>query len=164
MPSNYLESAKKQFNTYRSLGERAINQVDEEKLFWQYNSESNSIAIIVQHLSGNMISRWTNFLNEDGEKEWRKRDEEFEPLVTTKQELMEKWNAGWERLFKTLDDLTPADLEKTIYIRSEPLNAMDAINRQLAHYASHIGQIIFLGKMIVNERWISLSIPRKGSH
>lgn len=159
--NNYLESVKKQFNLYRSLGEKTIGQVDDDKLFWQYNSESNSIAIIVHHLWGNMLSRWTNFLTEDGEKESRNRDAEFEDVIKSKDELMLKWNTGWDCFFKALDSLNPEDLDKTIYIRKEPLTVMDAINRQLAHYSAHVGQIIFLGKMILDNRWVSLSIPRK---
>ena len=159
--NNYLESVKKQFDLYRSLGEKAIAQVDDDKLFWQYNSESNSIAIIVHHLWGNMLSRWTNFLTEDGEKPSRERDAEFENVIKTREEVMEKWNAGWECFFKALNSLNPEDLDKIIYIRQEPLTVMDAINRQLAHYSSHVGQIIFLGKMILDDRWVSLSIPRK---
>ncbi|MEP6627788.1 MAG: DUF1572 family protein [Ginsengibacter sp.] len=159
--NNYLESVKKQFSLYRSLGEKAISQVDDDKLFWQYNPESNSIAIIVHHLWGNMLSRWTNFLTEDGEKTSRDRDSEFEDVIKSKADLLEKWNAGWECLFTALSSMHPEDLDKTVYIRKEPLTVMDAINRQLAHYASHVGQIIFLGKMILNDRWVSLSIPRK---
>ena len=159
--NNYLESVNKQFDLYRSLGEKAIAQVDDDKLFWQYNSESNSIAIIVHHLWGNMLSRWTNFLTEDGEKPSRERDAEFENVIKTREEVMEKWNAGWECFFKALNSLNAEDLDKTIYIRKEPLTVMDAINRQLAHYSSHVGQIIFLGKMILDDRWVSLSIPRK---
>jgi hypothetical protein len=159
--NNYLESVKKQFSLYRSLGEKAISQVDDDKLFWQYNPESNSIAIIVHHLWGNMLSRWTNFLTEDGEKTSRDRDSEFEDVIKTKADLLEKWNVGWECLFTALNSIHPEDLDKTIYIRKEPLTVMDAINRQLAHYSSHVGQIIFLGKMILNDDWVSLSIPRK---
>lgn len=159
--NQYLESVKKQFDLYRSLGEKAIAQVDDDKLFWQYNSESNSIAIIVHHLWGNMLSRWTNFLTEDGEKPSRERDAEFENVIKTREEVMEKWNAGWECFFKALNSLDPEDLDTIIYIRQEPLTVMDAINRQLAHYSSHVGQIIFLGKMILDDRWVSLSIPRK---
>ncbi|HXS55409.1 MAG TPA: DUF1572 family protein [Hanamia sp.] len=159
--NQYLGSVKKQFDLYRSLGEKAIAQVDDDKLFWQYNSESNSIAIIVHHLWGNMLSRWTNFLTEDGEKPSRERDAEFENVIKTREEVMEKWNAGWECFFKALNSLDPEDLDTIIYIRQEPLTVMDAINRQLAHYSSHVGQIIFLGKMILDDRWVSLSIPRK---
>ena len=161
--NNYLESVKKQFTLIKSLSEKAISQVDEEKLFWQYNPESNSIAIIVQHLWGNMLSRWTDFLNTDGEKEWRDRDSEFENTIKTKAELLAKWNEGWDCLFNALNALSHDDLDKTIYVRKEPLNVLDAINRQLVHYSSHVGQIVFLGKMILNDRWVSLSIPRKKS-
>ena len=161
--NKYLESVKKQFSLYRTLGDKTISQLDDEKLFWQYNAESNSIAIIVQHLWGNMLSRWTNFLSEDGEKEWRKRDEEFEAMIKTKEELISKWNEGWHCLFNAINSLNEGDLDKTIYIRKEPLTVIDAINRQLAHYSSHVGQIIFLGKMIQNERWVSLSIPKGNS-
>ena len=160
MVPDYLESVKKQFVLNKSLGEKTLEQIDEEKLFWQYNPESNSIAIIVQHLWGNMLSRWTNFLDEDGEKEWRNRDTEFEDVIKTREELLSKWNSGWACLFNALTTLSNDDLNKTIYIRKQPLTVMDAINRQLAHYSSHVGQIVFLGKMILNDRWVSLSIPR----
>jgi hypothetical protein len=161
MQSNYLESVKKQFNLYKSLGEKTMEQVDEKKLFWQYNEQSNSIAIIVHHLWGNMLSRWTNFLFEDGEKEWRNRDTEFENVIESRNELLSKWNEGWSCLFNALNELNADDLDKIIYIRNSPLTVIDAINRQLAHYSSHVGQIVFLGKMILNDRWKSLSIPKK---
>ncbi|MEO6134870.1 MAG: DUF1572 family protein [Ginsengibacter sp.] len=163
MEPNYLESVKKEFTKYKSLAEKAMTQVDDDKLFWQYNPESNSIAIIVNHLWGNMLSRWTNFLVEDGEKAWRKRDEEFESVIKTKEELLSKWNAGWNCLFTALDSLTVDDLSIKIFIREEPLTVLDAINRQLTHYSSHVGQIIFLAKMIVGDSWESLSIPKKKS-
>jgi hypothetical protein len=137
--------------------------LDEENLFWQYNDASNSIAIIVQHLWGNMLSRWTNFLTEDGEKEWRERDAEFEKVINTKEELIIKWDEGWDRLFAELKSLTDDDLNKTIYIRKEPLTVIDAINRQLAHYSYHVGQMVYIGKMQLNDRWISLSIPKGNS-
>ena len=163
MPLNYLESIKKHFNQYKSLGDKTLEQLDEENLFWQYNDASNSIAIIVQHLWGNMLSRWTNFLTEDGEKEWRERDQEFEKVIKTKEELILKWDAGWECLFAAIDSLTDKDLDKIIYIRKEPLSVVDAVNRQLAHYSYHVGQIVYLGKMQLNDRWISLSIPKGNS-
>jgi hypothetical protein len=140
-----------------------MEQLDEENLFWQYNDASNSIAIIVQHLWGNMLSRWTNFLTEDGEKEWRERDAEFEKVIRTKEELIIKWDEGWDCLFDALKSLTKVDLDKTIYIRKEPLTVIDAINRQLAHYSYHVGQIVYIGKMQLNDRWISLSIPKGNS-
>ncbi|WP_217452094.1 DUF1572 family protein [Mucilaginibacter humi] len=134
-------------------------QLKDEDLFWVYNEECNSIAIIVQHLWGNMLSRWTDFLTTDGEKEWRNRDLEFESVINTKDELMEKWNAGWQCMFDALDSLKPEDCEKTVYIRSEPHSVVDAINRQLAHVPYHIGQIVFIGKMAASN-WIALTIPK----
>ncbi len=162
MSSDYLNSVKKQFSQCKLMGEKTIDQLNEENLFWQYNEQSNSIAVIVQHLWGNMLSRWTNFLAEDGEKPWRERDAEFENTIETKEELLTKWNAGWNCLLSTLDSLTIDDLGKTIYIRTEPLIVIDALNRQLAHYCSHVGQIVYLGKMMAGDRWESLSI-QKGS-
>jgi hypothetical protein len=163
MPLNYLESVKKHFNQYKSLGDKTLEQLDEENLFWQYNDASNSIAIIVQHLWGNMLSRWTNFFTEDGEKEWRERDQEFEKVIRTKEELITKWDEGWDCLFAAVNALTNEDLDKIIHIRKEPLSVVDAVNRQLAHYSYHVGQIVYLGKMQLNDRWISLSIPKGNS-
>jgi len=163
MAVEYLESVKKRFLIYKSLGDKAMEQLEEENLFWQYNEASNSIAMIVHHLWGNMLSRWTNFLTEDGEKEWRDRDQEFEKVIKTKEELILKWDAGWECLFAAIDSLTNEDLDKTVYIRRQPLTVIDAINRQLAHYSYHIGQIVYLGKMQLNDRWFSLSIPKGNS-
>jgi hypothetical protein len=145
------------------LGEKTFDQVEQEKLFWQYNEESNSIATIVKHLWGNMLSRWTDFLTTDGEKEWRDRDGEFENDISTKKELLDKWNEGWSCLLNTLNSLTPEDLDKTVYIRNQGHSVMEAINRQLAHYPYHVGQIIFIGKMAAKE-WKSLSIPRGDSN
>jgi hypothetical protein len=162
MSFDYLANVKKIFDQYKSLGDKTIEQLGDEKLlFWQYNDQSNSIAIIIQHLWGNMLSRWTNFLTEDGEKEWRERDAEFEKTTKTKEELIIKWDAGWDCLFSALNSLTNEDLDKTISIRNEPLTVAEAINRQLAHYSYHVGQIVYLGKMQLKERWISLSIPKK---
>ncbi|OFZ09474.1 MAG: hypothetical protein A3D92_01845, partial [Bacteroidetes bacterium RIFCSPHIGHO2_02_FULL_44_7] len=138
-------------------------QVEENALFWRYNEESNSIATIVKHLHGNMLSRWTNFLHSDGEKEWRKRDEEFENDLTSKEDVLALWNEGWSLLFSVLDALTSADLSKTIFIRNQGHSVVDAINRQLGHYPYHVGQIVFIGKMLQNEKWISLSIPKGNS-
>lgn len=163
MTSEYLNSVIKRFLVYKALGDKTMEQLDEQNLFWQYNDASNSIAIIVQHLWGNMLSRWTNFLTEDGEKEWRERDAEFEKVINTKEELIIKWDEGWDCLFAALKSLTDDDLNKTIYIRKEPLTVIDAINRQLAHYAYHVGQMVYIGKMQLNERWISLSIPKGNS-
>jgi hypothetical protein len=162
MVDTYLTSAKKQLQYYKSVGEKTITQLKDEDLFWVYNEESNSIAIIVQHLWGNMLSRWTDFLTSDGEKEWRDRDLEFESVINTKEELMEKWNAGWQCMFDALDSLKPEDWNKTIYIRNEPHSVVDAVNRQLAHYPYHIGQIVFIGKMAASG-WKALTIPKGNS-
>jgi len=163
MPNDYLESVKKQFMYYKMLGEKTFSQLADDKLFWQYNEESNSIAIIVKHLWGNMLSRWTNFLTTDGEKEWRNRDAEFENDITSRQELLDKWTEGWNCLFEAIDSLTTEDLEKIIYIRNQGHTVTEAINRQLAHYPYHIGQIVFIGKMACESGWTSLSIPRGNS-
>ncbi len=162
MNSNYLESARLQFEYYKSLGEKTINQLPDEALFWQYNAESNSIAIIVKHLWGNMRSRWTDFLTTDGEKPWREREAEFDNDIRTRAELMDKWNEGWSVLMNTLRSLRPEDLETIIYIRNQGHTVLEAINRQLAHYPYHVGQIVYLGKMLA-ESWTSLSIPRGGT-
>ncbi|TWI77911.1 uncharacterized protein DUF1572 [Lacibacter cauensis] len=156
---SYLESVRKQFAYYKLLGDQTFAQVDEEKLFRQYNEDSNSIAVIVNHLSGNMRSRWTDLFTTDGEKEWRNRDEEFENNITTKEELLQKWNDGWNLFFETLNSLQEEDLERIIYIRNQGHTVMEAINRQLAHYPYHIGQIVFIGKMYA-DKWTSLSIPK----
>ena len=163
MNSNYLESAIKQFEYYKLLGEKTIAQVSDEQLFWQYNTESNSIAIIVNHLWGNMRSRWTDFLTSDGEKEWRNRDAEFEAEEKSREALLQKWNDGWDCLFNALHELKEEDLKKIIYIRNQGHTVMEAINRQLAHYPYHIGQIVFIGKMICDSTWQSLSIPKGNS-
>lgn len=163
MEENYLVDIRKLFAYYRTLGEGAMQQVSDKDLFWQYDSNSNSIAIIVKHISGNMLSRWTNFLSTDGEKHWRDRDSEFEYNLGSQKELMDVWNKGWDCLFDTLDSLQPSDLQKTIYIRNTGHSVTEALNRQLAHYAAHIGQIIFLAKMISKEKWQSLSIPKGAS-
>ncbi len=163
MNDTYLSSAVAQFNAYRSLGEKAMAQMQDDMLFWQYNPESNSVAIIVKHLAGNMLSRWTNIFNTDGEKEWRNRDAEFVNNISSREDLMAEWNKGWNCLFDALNSLQESDLQKIIYIRNEPHTVMDAINRQLTHYASHVGQIVYIGKMVSNENWKSLSIPRNRS-
>ena len=160
MHQNYLENIKKQFTYYRQLGLKTIEQLSEEELFWQYNEESNSVAIIIKHLWGNMLSRWTDFLTTDGEKESRKRDEEFENNRLSKDKLLEKWNEGWDCLFKALETLKVEDLEKIIYIRNQGHSVVEAINRQLTHYPYHIGQMIFIGKMLKGNQWENLSIPK----
>jgi hypothetical protein len=163
MNTNYLESSIKQFEYYKMLGDKTFEQLTEEQLFWQYNEESNSIAVIVKHLSGNMLSRWTDFLTSDGEKDWRNRDAEFENDIKTRDELLEKWEEGWTCLFNALNSLEPGDLDKIIYIRNQGHSVTEAINRQLAHYPYHIGQVVFIGKMLCNSNWKSLSIPKGNS-
>jgi hypothetical protein len=160
MSNNYLESVKKQFQYYKILGDKTFAQLTEEALFWQYNEDSNSIAMIVSHLSGNMLSRFTDFLTTDGEKEWRNRDAEFEPQTTSKLAVMEQWEQGWACLFNAINLLSTADLDKIIYIRNQGHSVTEAINRQLAHYPYHIGQIVMLGKMLASQGWQSLSIPK----
>jgi hypothetical protein len=163
MENPYLTSAIKQFDYYKLLAEKTFNQLSEEQLFWQYNEESNSIATIVKHLSGNMLSRWTDFLTTDGEKDWRNRDAEFENIITTKLELIELWDKGWACFYTALHSITDNDLSKEIFIRNMGQTVLDAINRQLAHYPYHVGQIVFIGKMCCNTNWESLSIPRNKS-
>lgn len=161
--SDYFTSVKKQFEYYKLLGDKTLDQISDEQIFWQYNDESNSIAIIVKHLRGNMLSRWTDFINSDGEKEWRNRDAEFETDIKNRSELIEKWEAGWQCLFSALDSLTSSDLNKIVYIRNQGHTVLEAINRQLAHYPYHIGQIVFLGKMQSGKSWQSLTIPKGDS-
>lgn len=159
----YLDSVQKQFEFYKMLGEKTMLQLKEEQFFWQYNENSNSIGTIVKHLWGNMLSRWTNFLTTDGEKEFRDRDAEFENDIQSRAELMEKWEEGWTCLFNAIKDLKPEDLDKIVYIRNQGHTVTEAINRQLAHYPYHIGQIVFIGKMLTDKEWNSLSIPRGDS-
>ena len=157
----YLQSVINRLLGYRELAEKTFNQLEEKDFHYQPNETSNSIAVIMQHVSGNMLSRWTNFLTEDGEKTWRARDEEFEEHSYSRRQLLDNWNKGWDCLLNTLRSLTEDDLLKTIHIRSEALSAIDAINRQLAHYPHHIGQIIYIGKMIKDDQWKNLSIPKR---
>lgn len=160
MENNYLESVRKQFEYYKLLGERTIAQLSDEDLFWQYNAESNSIAIIVKHLWGNMLSRWTDFLTSDGEKQWRDREAEFEGDIRDRSELRQKWEAGWNCLFEALDSVHEENFATTVYIRNQGHTVVEAINRQLAHYAYHIGQIVYIGRMLRGPEWESLSIPK----
>ncbi len=160
MPNPYLTSIKKRFEIYKDLGDKTFAQLTDDQLFWQFNEESNSIAIIVKHLWGNMLSRWTDFLTSDGEKEWRKRDAEFENDLSSREEFLIKWEEGWNCLLNAIKPLTEDDLSKEILIRNETLSVVDAINRQLAHYAYHVGQIVFIGKMLSGNHWTSLSVPK----
>ncbi|WP_409417001.1 DUF1572 family protein [Flavobacterium sp. PS2] len=159
----YLESVKKQFLYYKTLGEKAIAQLNPEQLLVTINEDTNSIATIVKHLSGNMLSRWTDFLTTDGEKEWRNRDEEFENDFQSKEEIMTAWEKGWKCLFDAINDLQANQLSDIIYIRNEGHTVIEAVNRQLAHYPYHVGQIVFYAKQLKNSSWESLSIPRKES-
>ncbi|WP_457616826.1 DUF1572 family protein [Lutibacter sp.] len=160
---NYIQSIQKQFDYYKSLGDKTIASISEKELFWNYNSESNSIAVIINHIIGNMLSRWTHFFTEDGEKEWRKRDNEFKTPAKNKQALITYWEEGWECLFYIISNLTEEDLAKTVSIRNEKHTVIEAINRQLTHYAYHIGQMVYVAKMIKNSQWKSLSIPKNKS-
>ncbi len=159
----YIESATRLFRMYNQLGEKAIAQIDDKDLSWQQNEDSNSISNIVKHLWGNMLSRWTDFLTTDGEKPWRTRDAEFEPETYSRTELMKKWEEGWQCLFDALSNISDADLERIIYIRNDGLTVMDAINRQIAHYSYHVGQIVYISKLRSHAAWNSLSIPRNMS-
>lgn len=163
MQANYLQSIRKQFEYYKLLGERTFAQLTEQELLWKYNTESNSIAIIVNHLTGNMKSRWTDFLTSDGEKVWRKRELEFESVIKTRQELESRWEEGWNCLFKALESITPENFDTTVYIRNQGHTIVEAINRQLAHYAYHIGQVVYIGRMLKGDSWKSLSIPKGDS-
>jgi hypothetical protein len=159
----FLQSTLKRFREYRSLGEKTMAQLSDADLNWQPNPDSNSIAIIIQHLSGNMLSRWTNFLSEDGEKDWRQRDAEFEPQALNREELLLQWEKGWTVLLETLESLSESQLSQTVTIRAQPLTVVDAIHRQLAHYSYHVGQIVFIGKWLLGDRWNSLTIPKNKS-
>ncbi len=160
LEEGFLKDSIKRFRYYKELGDKTFEQLKDDDFLYQPNAESNSIAIIIQHMYGNMLSRWTNFLTEDGEKEWRKRDAEFEAISMTREDLLSFWNEGWNCLLNTLESLQPGDLMKTITIRTEPLLVYDAILRQLAHYPYHVGQIVYLGRMIRENEWRSLSIPK----
>ena len=164
--TSYLKDASDLFRYYKSLGDRAMVQCPDKGLFVVLDAESNSIAVLVKHLAGNMRSRWTDFLTTDGEKPDRDRDTEFEQPPGTRCELLKLWERGWRCLFEALGALKESDLTAMVMIRSEPHSVMQAINRQLAHYASHVGQIVFLAKHFAAEskgKWVSLTVPRGGS-
>lgn len=163
MDNSYLTSVLKQFDYYKSLGDKTIARFTFEELQKEFQQDSNSISIIVKHMAGNMLSRWTNFLTEDGEKEWRQRDEEFVDTFQNKNELIDAWNKGWNCLFEAIRPLNISDLERIIYIRNQGHTVNEAINRQLAHYAYHIGQIVLIGKLLQGSEWESLSIPKGDS-
>ena len=158
--SVFLQTAIKRFTYYKQLGDKTFAQLQEADFYFQPNEASNSIAVIIQHMGGNMLSRWTNFLTEDGEKEWRNRDTEFEPQNYNKEQLLGIWEKGWQCMFDSLAALKEEDLLKTIYIRTEGQSVIDAMNRQLSHYPYHVGQIVYLGRQVKNSQWQSLSIPK----
>lgn len=163
MDSSFLKSSILQFKYYKELGEKTIEQIPETQLSFKSNSETNNINTIVKHLSGNMVSRWSDFLNSDGEKEWRNRDDEFIDTIKTKPELINVWNKGWKVLFDTVESLSNEDLNKISFIRNEGHTVMECINRQLCHYSYHIGQIVMIGKVICSEKWETLSIQKGDS-
>lgn len=163
MKNSYLNSIKKQFEYYKSLGDKTFAQLSEKEMFEQLNDNSNSVAIIIKHIAGNMLSRWTNFLTEDGEKSWRNRDDEFINTYKTKSDVLNAWEKGWQCLFDAINPLVESDLEKIIYIRNQGHTVTEAISRQLCHYSYHVGQIVFIGKLIKKEEWKSLSIAKNAS-
>ena len=163
LSTSYLQDSIGLFHYYKKLADRAMEQCPDDALFISLDAESNSIAIIVKHMAGNMRSRWLDFLTTDGEKSDRNRDTEFETPPATRAQLMEQWERGWKYVFDALEPLTEADLTRTVTIRTEPHSVMQAINRQVAHYAHHVGQILFLAKHLTftkTGKWESLSVPR----
>lgn len=161
--TSYIEDALAVFRQYKQLGEKAMAQVTDEQLFATLDNESNSIAIIVKHITGNMRSRWTDFLTSDGEKLTRNRDSEFVDPPDTRETLLRDWEQGWACVFSAIEPLTDADLPRTVTIRGEAHSVMQAINRQLAHYSMHIGQIVLLAKHYAGAHWQTLSVARNRS-
>ncbi|PJJ76206.1 uncharacterized protein DUF1572 [Thermoflavifilum aggregans] len=159
----FLDSIRARFQMYRELAEKTFEQLNDEDFYYRPDPSSNSIAILIQHMAGNLRSRFTDFLNSDGEKPWRNRDQEFEDQQLDRNELMQQWQQGWKCLFDALDSLKEQDLVRHVTIRDEPLTVIDALHRQLAHQAYHVGQIVYLGKVLKKNRWKTLSIPRKNS-
>lgn len=160
---NYLKSVLFEFQRYKSMGDKTFAQISDDDIHWKYTETDNSIAVIIKHMVGNMLSRWTNFLTEDGEKSWRERDLEFEGSYISKAEMMTAWEKGWKCLFDALSQIDATNFQNKITIRGEEHTIVEAINRQLAHYASHVGQIVFIGRMIKGSEWTSLSIPKGAS-
>lgn len=157
----FLHTSLSRFRSMKQLGEAAIAQIPDEDLFWLADDQANSIAIIMQHLHGNMLSRWTDFLTSDGEKDWRNRDSEFEQnAAVTREDLFNKWEEGWQCLFHAVEGLQPEDITKYITIRGEPQSVIHAIQRQLSHYSYHVGQIVLMARMRCGETWQPLSISR----
>lgn len=157
--TSYLGDSLSLFHYYKQLADRAMAQLSDEDLFVALDGESNSIAVVVKHTAGNMFSRWTDFLLTDGEKPTRNRDSEFVDPPATRAALLEMWENGWKCLFAALEPLSDADLERTVMIRSEPHSIMQAINRQVAHYSYHVGQIVLLAKHLAGDRWQALTVP-----
>lgn len=160
---NYIDSIRKQMQYYKMLGDKIIAQLPEESLFFQPNKESNNVATIVKHITGNMKSRFTDFLTTDGEKEWRNRDGEFECDIKSREEVLSLWEEGWKCVFEAIDSVNKSNIDTVIYIRNQGHTIVEAFNRQLAHYPYHIGQMVFLAKMIKGSEWESLSIPAGAS-
>jgi hypothetical protein len=160
---SYLDSSKKQFLYYKTLAEKAMLQLEPQQLFYTPNADTNSIALIVKHMVGNMLSRWTDFLTTDGEKEWRNRDDEFQDPYSDVETMTLEWEKAWKVLFDALNTVNAENLNSVIYIRNEGHTVIEAINRQLAHYPYHVGQIVFYAKMLKQSGWQSLSIPKNNS-
>ncbi|MCR9228810.1 MAG: DUF1572 domain-containing protein [Flavobacteriaceae bacterium] len=161
---SYLSNVQFEFHRYKTMGDKTFAQILDADIHWKYSDSDNSMAIIVKHMVGNMLSRWTNFLTEDGEKPWRERDLEFERPYSKKSEMIAAWEKGWQCLFDALDSIDSTNFENKIKIRNQEHSIVGAINRQLAHYASHVGQIVFIGRMIKGSDWRSLSIPKGESY
>ena len=158
-----VDSIKSEFLRYKKLGEGAIEQIPDDRINKVLGEDNNSIGVIVYHISGNLKSRFTDFLTTDGEKVWRKRDTEFLERNIGREELIEKWNEGWDILMETLNTLSDADLDKVVTIRNKDLTVVEALHRSLAHTSYHVGQIVFIARTIVGIDWKSLSVPRGGS-
>ncbi len=162
-PDHYLQNITREFRRYKALGDKTFSQVNEEQIQWRIHEESNSIAIIVKHMVGNMLSRWTQFLTEDGEKPWRHRDREFEDPYRSKSEMLEAWESGWKCVFDALGQIDQQNFNTEVTIRGEKHSIIEALNRQLGHYAYHVGQIVMTARGILGTDWQSLSIPKGGS-
>lgn len=161
MEQEFLKGIKELLLRYKGFGDKTFEQMTDEQLFWQYNEDSNSVATIVKHLWGNMLSRWTDFLTSDGEKEWRKRDEEFDNDLKDRADMIARWEGGWQLVFRAIDALKEEDLVKTVSIGGKPCSVTEAIIRNAGHYLYHVGQIVYVGKMCAGEDWKTLTIPRK---
>ncbi|MFJ7732458.1 DUF1572 family protein [Lysinibacillus sp. NPDC097231] len=160
LAETYLSVIQKRFKSVKEQGDKTLAQLEEAQLHWAYNEDSNSIAVIVKHVSGNMISRWTDFLTTDGEKPTRNRDDEFMDSLQTKEAIILAWEKGWQVFLDALESLTESDLHGHVTIRGEQLSVIDAIERQMAHYSQHVGQIIYIAKQVTGAQWQTLSIPR----